>query len=215
MNILQTPLFCGLSQENLDQMRQSGCLRSAAFERGQQVLRIGQTVRELGLVLSGTVQIESVDPWGGNSLLSMLGPGHIFAESYALCGESLMVDVLCAEAADILFVNTGLALSRTGATWHTRLLANLLSLAARKNLTLSRRIFCTASRSARGRIVTYLSGEAARAGARSFQIPLNRQQLADYLGLDRSALSRELSRMRQEGLLSFHKNQFQLLALEP
>ena len=99
--------------------------------------------------------------------------------------------------------------------WYGKLTRNLLRITARKNLTLSDRIFCTASKSVRGRLLTYLSAQAARQGCSEFDIPFDRQQLADYLNLDRSALSKELGRMRSEGMLDFRKNHFVLKLAQP
>ena len=95
-------------------------------------------------------------------------------------------------------------------SWHARLMQRMLRLSTQKNLTLSTRIFCTSAKNVRGRLLTYLSGEAARQGKTEFDIPFNRQQLADYLNLDRSALSKELSRMRDEGMLEYRRNHFKL-----
>ena len=125
----------------------------------------------------------------------------------------MMVDAVAAEDAEILFLSVPrlLGAESRGKTWYAALTQNLLHICAQKNLTLSGRIFCTSSRSVRSRILTYLSGQAALHGSREFEIPFDRQQLADYLSLDRSALSRELCRMRDEGLLRFRKNHFCLL----
>ena len=99
-------------------------------------------------------------------------------------------------------------------SWHSKLMQRILLLTAQKNLTLSTRIFCTSAKNVRGRLLTYLSGEAARQGRYEFDIPFNRQQLADYLNLDRSALSKELSRMRDEGMLAYRRNHFILYKTE-
>ena len=143
-----------------------------------------------------------------------MGEGQAFAETYAFCGEPLMVDVLAAADCEVLFLNTA-ALSRPHAehSWQDRLLRNLLRVSMKKNLALSRRILCTAPKTVRGRLLTYLSGQAVQAGGMEFDLPFNRQQLADYLNLDRSALSKELCRMRDEGLLTFRKNHFVLRQL--
>lgn len=122
--------------------------------------------------------------------------------------------VLAAADCEVLFLDTA-ALSRphTEHSWQDRLLRNLLRVSMKKNLALSRRILCTAPKTVRGRLLTYLSGQAVQAGGMEFDLPFNRQQLADYLNLDRSALSKELCRMRDEGLLTFRKNHFVLRQL--
>ena len=140
--------------------------------------------------------------------------GQAFAETYAFCSDTLMVDAVAAEDCEVLFLHTGaLSDSRVPAGVRGTLLHNLLTVSMRKNLSLSQRIFCTTPKTVRGRLLTYFSAQAAKADSPEFEIPFNRQQMADYLNLDRSALSKELGRMRDEGLLEFEKNHFILKQL--
>ena len=124
-----------------------------------------------------------------------------------------MVDAVAAEECEVLFVNISAFSGGAPGTVHEKLLRNLLTVSMRKNLSLSQRIFCTTPKTVRGRLLTYFSAQAARSGSLQFEIPFNRQQLADYLNLDRSALSKELCKMRDEGLLEFDKNRFVLKQL--
>lgn len=125
-----------------------------------------------------------------------------------------MVDAVAAEDCEVLFLHTdALSDSRVPAEVRSVLLRNLLAVSMRKNLSLSQRIFCTTPKTVRGRLLTYFSAQAAKAGGPEFDVPFNRQQMADYLNLDRSALSKELCRMRDEGLLEFEKNHFILKQL--
>ena len=123
-----------------------------------------------------------------------------------------MVNVVADQDSDILFLDIGRVLTtcQTTCSHHSQLIRNLLMASARKNLGLSERIMHTSPKSIRGRLISYFSAQAAREGSRNFSIPFNRQQLADYLEVDRSALSAELSKMKKEGLLDFWKNQFAL-----
>ena len=205
-------LFKGLQEGDLAQMEHGRCLRQKRFARREVIFRAGSTVHEIGIVLSGSVLIESIDLWGNLSILSQVGPGQTFAETYAFCAEPLMVDAVAAEECEVLFLDTAaLSCPHAEHPWQDQLLHNLLRESMQKNRILSRRIFCTTPKTVRGRLLTYLSGQAVQAGATRFSIPFNRQQLADYLNLDRSALSKELGRMRAEGLIDFEKNRFTLL----
>lgn len=193
-----------------------GCLRPERrqFAKGQAILRTGDTTSSLGIVLSGRVLIEHIDLWGNSAVLDSIGPSQIFAESYACTpGEPLMVDVTAAEPCEVLFLSISRVLQTCPRTCahHTRLIRALLALTAQKNLTLSRKIFHTAPKSIRARLLSYLSWQAIRNGSRCFTIPFDRRQLAEYLNVDRSALSNELSKMRREGLLRAEKNRFELL----
>ena len=206
MEPIASPLFKGLSPAALDALQAAGHLRKKKFARREIIFHAGSRVQEIGIVLRGTVHIENLDLWGSKSLLSSVPAGQVFAETYAFCGDALMVDAVAAEECEVLFMHTA-ALAAAG-PWQPMLLQNLLEVSMRKNLGLSQRIFCTTPKTIRGRLLTYFSAQAARSGSLRFEIPLNRQQLADYLNLDRSALSKELCKMRDEGLLEFEKNRF-------
>ena len=204
-----TALFQGIPPAELEEMLHQLRAETRRYPRGTVVYHAGARVSAMGLVLSGSVSIENNDVWGNKSILDRVGPGQVFAEAYACTpGEPLMIQVVAAEPAEILFLEMGGGLPG-------RLLENLLAISARKNLKLSRRIFHTSSKSIRGRLLSYLSFQAAQQGSRTFEIPFNRQQLADYLSVDRSALSNELSKMRREGLLEVTRNRFTLLGLDP
>ena len=210
----QTALFRGCSPRETADMLQ--CLRAErrVYEKDRVICLAGDTVEALGLVLSGGVNIESVDVWGSRSILGHVGPGQVFAETYAcLPGEPLMVDAVAAQRTEVLFLNTARLLRTcpSACAHHAALIRNLLAVTSQKNLALSRRIFHTSPKTIRGRLLSYLSAQALRENSRSFAIPFDRQQLADYLGVDRSALSAELGRMRAEGLIRFRKNEFELL----
>lgn len=207
----KTPLFHGNSTEEIGKMLD--CLRAEKrrYAKGSVIFRAGQTTRLMGLLLSGQVSVESDDIWGNKSMLDHLGPGQVFAETYAaLPQQPMMVSVVAAEAAEVLLLDMDRLLHQCfhQCAHHGRLVANLLAISAHKNLALSRRIFHTAPKTIRGRLLSYLSFQAAQQGRLEFHIPLSRQQLADYLNVDRSALSNELSKMRREGLLEADRNHF-------
>ena len=209
-----SPLFRGLPPDAADQLSAAGFLRWKTFSRHEVIFRAGSRVQEIGVVVKGSVHIENLDLWGTKSILSSVDAGQAFAETYAFCGDALMVDAVAAEDCEVLFLHTGaLSDSRVPAGVRGTLLHNLLTVSMRKNLSLSQRIFCTTPKTVRGRLLTYFSAQAAKADSPEFEIPFNRQQMADYLNLDRSALSKELGRMRDEGLLEFEKNHFILKQL--
>ena len=128
----------------------------------------------------------------------------------------MMVYVVCAECCEILFINLKNALKpeNSNQPWYPKFMNSLLMLSAQKNLALSRRIFCTSSKAVRTRVLAYLSEESVKADSTDFEIPFDRQQMADYLNLDRSALSKELSKMKSDGILDYRKNHFVLLDTE-
>ncbi|MBC8536514.1 Crp/Fnr family transcriptional regulator [Feifania hominis] len=214
----KTALFRGAAADELPQILACLGAVSRTYGKAQTIYRAGELVTSLGLVLTGRVQIEADDLWGNRSVLDSLGPGAVFAETYAcIPGERLMVNVVAAQPAEILFLQAARILEGGGEDCAHRglLIRNLFAISAQKNLSLSRRIFHTSSKSIRGRLLSYLSAQAARQGSREFTIPFNRQQLADYLSVERSALSHELGKMARDGLLRTEKNHFILYAKEP
>ena len=209
----RTALFRGLSEEEAEKALSCLGTQRRCCAKGEAVLRAGDHVGSIALVLSGSVCIENNDAWGNKSVLDRLGQGQVFAETYACVpGEPMMVSVVAAERAEILFLRAAPLLDEQAPPAVQRLVRNLLSVSAQKNLILSRRMFHISAKTIRGRLQSYLSDQAARRGRQEFDIPFDRQQLADYLGVDRSALSAELGRMQREGLLRVRKNHFVLSA---
>ncbi len=211
VQISKTVLFQGTRPEDAEAMLKCLEAREKQFQKDETIYYVGDRVSELGLVLSGSVLIENDDLWGNRSILDRIGPGQIFAETYACVpGEKLLVTVTAAEKTEVLFLNVGkiLRVCTNACSFHARLIRNLLTLSARKNLNLSRRIFHTSAKSIRGRLLSYLSWQAVKQGSREFDIPFNRQQLADYLGVDRSAMSAELGKMKREGLIQVDRSHF-------
>lgn len=185
-------------------------MRSQFFEKNQTVFHAGDRICEVGIVQTGNVHIEMIDLWGNKSILSSIAPGQIFAETYAICRKPLLVDVTAAAPCEIFFLNLEFlarSFSEPGSC-RDAIMQNLFAICVRKNLILSNRIFCTTPKTVRGRLLVYLSSESAKAGSTSFTIPFDRQGMADYLNLDRSALSKELGRMKKDGILDFKKNHF-------
>ena len=210
----QTQLFAGSSPSEVQAML--GCLgaRERHYERGEYIHRMGDVIKTVGLVLEGSVRIENVDVWGNVSVLGTTGARGMFGEAYAAVpDEPLMVNVVAAEECTVLFLNLAKLLSTCSHACpnHTRTSNNMTAIIARHSLALSRRIFHVAPKTMRGKVLAYLSDQAERTGSREFDIPFNRQQLADYLGVDRSALSAELSRMQHDGILRTTRSHFTLL----
>jgi CRP/FNR family transcriptional regulator, dissimilatory nitrate respiration regulator len=211
---IQNPIFSGITDTEFKEMQDLGCIRTKTYPKNTPVFYTGDLTKELGLVLSGRVTIENIDLWGNRNILSDIAPGHAFAETYALANLPLMVDAITSEESQILLVNVkDLLTDRYAQTsWQPKLIRNLLLLTTRKNLTLSSRIFCTAPKKIRPRVLIYLSNCSVQYGSPEFDIPFDRQELADYLNLDRTALSKELAKMKADGLIDYQKNHFVLYA---
>lgn len=211
----KTALFRGFREEELPEILSFLRAETRFYEKDAFIFRMGDTTDRMGLVLSGSVRIENSDYWGNRTILSHVAAGQFFAETYAfLRTEALMVDVAANEKSEILLLAAGdLAGAQADSSpFSRRLTLNLLSISMHKNLALSRRSFHTAPKTIRGRVMAYLNHAAHRSHSRQFEIPFDRQQLADYLNVERSALSKELSKMREDGLITYRKNRFSITA---
>jgi len=206
-------LFRGMTDAELNQCITSLSATEKCFKKGQLILHAGDTTDSMGLVLSGSVTIENNDLWGNCSILSHVEAGGSFAETYAMTGgEVLLVDVRANENCNVLFLSIG-KLDHSSASsdpWKYKLIANLLTISSRKNLLLSGRSFHTSPKTIRGRVLSYLNSISLQKHSTDFDIPFDRQQLADYLNIERTALSKELGKMRDDGLIRYHKNHFTL-----
>ena len=211
--IRSAQLFSGVSEEELTAML--SCLKAEKkdFPKEAFVLRAGDTAESIGLVLSGTVLILQEDIWGNRNILSKAGPGQTFAAAFACApGSVLNANVVAETPVTAMFLNIKriLDICPSACSHHSRIIRNLLGELAGKSLRLSEKLTHMGQRSTRAKLMSYLSAEAQRLGTYEFDISFSRQQLADYLGVERSGLSLELGKMRDEGLLDFYKSHFLL-----
>ena len=206
-------LFSGISDDELAVMLSCLGARINTFPKGTRLLRAGEQVEEVGLVLAGSALIIQEDIWGNRNILSKAGPGQTFAAEFACApGSRLNVSVVAETPVTAMFLNVKriLTVCPSACTHHSRIIRNLLGELAGKNLRFSEKLTHMGQRTTRAKLMSYFSAEAQRLGKYEFDIPFSRQQLADYLGVERSGLSLELGKMRGEGLLDFHKSHFVL-----
>lgn len=203
-----TALFRSCTAEDIQEIAAYLDFQTLIFQKGTRIIEEGNTVTQIGLVLSGSVQIGHYDFWGNQTILSIIPRGGVFAEAYAcIPGERLMIHVIANEACKILFIHVSrLFIPCTACNALPKLMQNLVIISAQKNLQLSRRSLHTSPKTIRERLLSYFSQLIAEQGSLHLVLPFNRQQLADYLNLDRSALSKELGKMKRDGLLDYHKN---------
>lgn len=207
LEILQKcALFAGVPEAELPGLLAAAGAQIRRYGAETVLLQAGETAGRFGIVLAGAAQLWKEDYQGNRALLARLEPGEPFAEVFACLGTPLTVTAEAAGETAVLWLPYVSIASRGG-----QLCENLLRSFAAKNLFLTGRIEHLSKRTLRQKALSYLSEQSLRAGSRSFRIPLNRQELADYLAADRSALSAVLSALRREGVLTFHKNRFTLL----
>jgi len=183
---------------------------SAVFSKGQTIFHAGIITHKLGIVKSGSVQIERNDFWGNRTVMDLINQKGFFAETYAITGEKMLVDVIAVEQTEVLFVNVSKILEEGTPEQKIKLTSMLLKISSAKNLNLSRKIMFTSAKNIRGRLNAFLTYQSYIHNSREFEIPFDRQSLADYLNVERTALSKQIGKMRDEGLLESDKNWFRL-----
>ena len=203
-DISKLKFFKNVTIDELQELNNLGAFSEKFFPKGNIIFHTGDVVSRMGIVVKGQVFIESNDLWGNRSILSVVEKGQAFAESYGYTKSPMLVDAV--------FFNLNVLLEEIyqSYSWQFKIQKNLLLIATNKNIILSNRSFCTAPKTIRERLSIYFSQQVMINKSNEFSIPFNRQQLADFLNLDRSALSKELCKMRDEGMIEFHKNQFKL-----
>ena len=206
-----TRLFQGIREHEIEAMLTCLSAEERTYRKDAYIYRAGDVTGRLGVVMEGAVNIIKDDVWGNRKIIENIGGGQIFGETYAcLKGEPLMVDVQASERSRILFmdVNRILTTCSSSCDFHNRLIRSLMYVLAGKNLMLTKKMDIITPKSLRERVMVYLSQESVKQGCRTVTVPVNRQQMADYLSVDRSALSAELSRMQRDGVISYEKNRF-------
>lgn len=211
--IKRSALFKSMTDDEIETCLTAMRASEKSCKKGTFILHAGDLTDRMGMVLSGSVTIENNDIWGNCTILSHVGTGQFFAETYALLREEvLLVDVKANEDCRILFLNIGNLLEDAPAFgWKEKLLKNLLVISSHKNLALSGRSFHTSPKSCRARLLSYLNSISLQKHTSEFDIPFDRQQLADYLNLERTNMSKELAKMQRDGLIKFRKNHFILI----
>jgi len=209
-----TTLFRGLTDEDIQKMGECITARERVYERGSFIFHTGDDVRSVYYIISGSVHILDEDFWGNRSIIEVMGKDILFGEAYVFSAmESHLVSVVAAENSVILEIDpkTLFETCPKQCECHMQLVRNVLSIVSTKIVRLTEKMIYVTQRSIRDKLLLYLSKCAQKAKSNSFDILYSRQQLADYLCIDRSALSHELSRMQKQGLLKYNKHHFELL----
>jgi CRP-like cAMP-binding protein len=208
------PLFADIGADDLGALLSCLSARRSAYERGAFIFVSGGDATRVGVVLSGGVHVVKEDYEGNRAILTRVGPGGLFGEAFACAGtKKLPVGVVAAEDSVILSIDMIriVTVCSSACGFHAGLIRNMLRVLAEKNLSMMQKLEHITRRTTREKLLSYLSAAAKEAESAAFDIPFNRQELADYLSVDRSAMSAELSAMRRDGLLLYARNHFTLL----
>lgn len=208
------PLFYNIADEDLLPMLDCLGAKVANYDKKETVMAEGEAARYIGIVLSGSAQIIRVDYFGNRSIVADIEPSELFGESFACADiQAIPVSVVANEYSEILFVDCiRITQSCSNACeFHRQMIYNLMKIVATKNLVFHQKIEITSKRSTREKLMAYLLLQAKKNNSNRFEISYDRQELADYLEVDRSGLSAEISKMRKEGIIKSRKNHFELL----
>lgn len=210
----ETQLFAGVRTDEVNTIL--GCLqaKSRIYKKGEYIFRQGEHLTHITVLVKGKLHIQRDDYWGNRSIVNVIHVGEMFGEAYVSPGSGpILNDIIAVDNSTVIFfdVRKMLNVCSSACRFHSIVLQNLFFAISDKNRKLVQKLGHISKRTTREKLISYLSEEAKKQNDSSITIPFNRQQLADFLSVDRSAMSNELCRMRNEGLLTFEKNQFTLL----
>lgn len=211
-NLTKIALMQGLNEQEISLILNCLQAKIKKYEKGETIFQEEEKIEEIGIIFSGTVTVQRNDYWGNRSIVALLGELDVFGETFACLNQVSDVQVIAEEASEILFlqVNRVLTTCSSSCQFHNRLIRNLLEICARKNYQMNVKVDILSQKTTREKLLTFLSRQAIRLGKQQFSIPFNRQQLADYLSVDRSAMTVELAKLKREGIIDFQKNVFTL-----
>ncbi len=210
----KTKLFAGVGDDEINSMLSCLGAKLYTYKKGEYVFRQGEHISDISVLVEGNLHIQKDDYWGDRSILGQIAVGEMFGEAYVSPENSILLnDVVAIEDSAVIFFDVKRIITTcpSACRFHSIVVQNMFFAISEKNRKLVQKLGHMSKRTTREKLISYLSEEAKKQNNASFIIPFNRQQLADFLSVDRSAMSNELCKMRDEGLIEFEKNCFKLL----
>ena len=215
INNLNSPLFAGIRPEDMKPMLHCIGSHVSHYSKGEVIAFEGENLKHIGIVLSGSVDMVKEDLWGNKTMLIRMGQNQLFGETFACGNDNLsVVTFVVSEDARVMFMQFSRVMHSCtmACEFHHRLIENMVKVIANKNRDLMQKVDVVSKRTIREKLLTYLSIQAQQQNSRYFEIPFGRVELAEYLCVDRSALTRELVKMKEDGLIDYDKNCFRILS---
>ena len=207
-------LFSNIADENLIPMLSCLNARVIKYGKGEDIISEGQSAKDVGIVLSGKVQIIKIDYYGNKNIIANIEPSQLFGESFACADiKSIPVSVVASDDTEVMMIDC-VRITKTcsnSCAFHNQIVLNLMRIMAMKNIFYTQRAEVISKRTTRGKLLAYLDQQAKKNSSDCFEVPFDRQELADYLEVDRSGLSAEISKLRAEGVIECRKNKFRLI----
>ncbi len=207
------PLFDKIAENDMDNMLSCLSAKNKHYKKNDFIFSEEDKPTYVGIIISGSVCVVKEDFWGNRAILAKLGEGDLFGEAFSCAEvERLPVSVVATENTEVILIDYKKIITTCSSTcvFHTRLINNMIKILANKNIMMTQKIQHIVKRTTREKLLSYLSEQAIKCKSNEFKIPFNRQELADYLSVDRSAMSNELCKMRDEGVIEFNKNEFKI-----
>ena len=207
-------LFSNISDKNLIPMLSCLNARVIKYGKGEDIISEGQSAKDVGIVLSGKVQIIKIDYYGNKNIIANIEPSQLFGESFACADiKSIPVSAVASNDTEVMMIDC-VRITKTcsnSCAFHNQIVLNLMRIMAMKNIFYTQRAEVISKRTTREKLLAYLDQQAKKNSSDCFEVPFDRQELADYLEVDRSGLSAEISKLRAEGVIECRKNKFKLL----
>ena len=209
----RTKLFSGVVENEIEAMLSCLDARIRNYKKGEYIIRQGQRISDIAVLVKGSLHIRTDDYWGNRSILGDISVGEMFGEAYISPQSSVSLnDVAALEDSTVIFfdVKKIITTCSSACVFHSVVVQNMFFAVCDKNRKLVQKLGHISLRSTREKLISYLSEQSKQHASAEFTIPFNRQQLADFLSVDRSAMSNELCKMRDEGMIEFEKSRFKL-----
>lgn len=209
--LIKCALFNDISIDDLGSVLKCLSAKDKFYKKNDFIFLEDDKADYVGIIISGSVCVIKEDFWGNRAILAKLEEGELFGETYALAdADRLPVSVVATQDSEVVLIDCKkiIKVCSNSCSFHTQLINNLLKILATKNIALNQKIYHIVKRTTREKLISYLSEQAEKSKSNIFKIPFNRQELADYLSVERSAMSHELSKLRDEGIIEFNKNEF-------
>ena len=212
--IKDNPLFNGMEETEINAILQCSGAFSKKYQKNDIIIHTEDEIKNIGLILNGKIEIIREDFLGNRNIIANLSNGDLFAETFSCAGVMISpVTVVSLVESEVLFFNYDRIITTCSENckFHNSLIKNMLKILAQRNMLLNSKINLLSQRTIREKLLSYFSMIIMQNKSKKFRIPFSRNQLAEFICVDRSALSRELSKMKEEGLLKFEKDDFELL----
>lgn len=205
-------LFAGLTRDEIVELLDELVAQEVTYRKHEFVLHLADCPRYVGVLIEGKADITQEDFWGNRNLIAQLHPGQIFAESFAFTNSETTVAVQAQQDSTVVWLDPRRIFQSDSSTdtYRIKIAENLIGLFARKNRYLNQKLRHISQRTTKEKLLSYLSSVARANSSDTFTIPFDRQQLADYLSVERSAMCSELSKLQKQGYLTYHRSTFTL-----